>query len=234
MSKTAFNCHIKHLLKHTDIKRHILINYEIWNKNHTNHNKFYKNTLYSIATWIVNIKYFILQYEHHNVLIKVWLERLQHQRISEQKVAPMSHQQTGAKKSVWKIKDDKWASGQICLPTSCKWNADNVWAHRGGTSTGKGHVSGVKLKTADGTWMLPIQHSHLHPTLSAPDMDSPILWACTTRLFLTRILKKWKKKNKTKHETWVIMLTDHDKLRVGSEARLQGQPFTIVIALRFR
>lgn len=29
------------------------------------------------------------------------------------------------------------------------------------------------------------------------------------------------------------MLTDHDKLRVGSEARLQGQPFTIVIALRF-
>lgn len=29
------------------------------------------------------------------------------------------------------------------------------------------------------------------------------------------------------------MLTDHDKLRVGSEACLQGQPFTVVIALHF-
>lgn len=103
----------------------------------------------------------------------------------------MSHQQTGAKTSVWKRKDDKWASGHIRLPSRCKWNADDVWAHRGGTSTGKGHVSGVKLKAADGTWMLPVQHSHLHPTLSAPDMDPPILWACTARLFLTRILKKW-------------------------------------------
>lgn len=62
---------------------------------------------------IVNLKYIILQYEHQNVLIKLWLLRLKNQQISEQKVAPMSPQQTGAKKSVWKRKDDKWASGHI-------------------------------------------------------------------------------------------------------------------------
>lgn len=100
---------------------------------------------------------------------------------------------------------EKMINGQICLPGRCKWNADDVWAHRGGTSTGKGHVSGVKLKTADGTRMLPVQHSHLHPTLCAPDMDSPILWACTARLFLTHILKKWKKTwnlSNPAHRSW--------------------------------
>lgn len=79
------------------------------------------------------------------------------------------------------------------LSSRCKGNADDDGAHRGGTSTDKGHVSGVKLQTADGTRMFPVQHSHLHPTLSAPDMDPPILGACTPTLFLTHISKKWKK-----------------------------------------
>lgn len=104
-----------------------------------------------------------------------------------------------------KGKDDKRQSGHTCLPSRCKGNTDDVWAHRGGTSTDKGHVSGVKLQTADGTRMFPVQHSHLHPTFSAPDVDPPILWACTTRLFLTHILKKWKKTwnlSNPAHRSW--------------------------------
>lgn len=41
----------------------------------------------------------------NNVLIRLGLERLEHQRISEQKVAPMSHRQMGAKTSVCKGKE---------------------------------------------------------------------------------------------------------------------------------
>lgn len=104
-----------------------------------------------------------------------------------------------------KKKDDKWALGLICWPSRCKCKADDVWAHRGGTSTGKGHVSGVKLETADGTRMFPVQHSHLHPTLRAPDVDPPVLWACTTRLCLAHIFKKWKKTwnlSNCAHRSW--------------------------------
>lgn len=48
-------------------------------------------------------------------------------------------------------------------------------AHRRGAGAGKGHEFGVKLKTADGSRMFPVQHSHLHPVLGAPHVDPPVL-----------------------------------------------------------
>lgn len=64
----------------------------------------------------------------------------------------------------------------------------------------KRHVSGVKLQSVDGSGMFAVQHGHLHPTLSAPNMNSPVLW------------------------------TNHDKLWVRSEAGLQVDAFTVVVA----
>lgn len=87
----------------------------------------------------------------------------------------------------------------------CQAGADEVWAHRGGTRTDKCHVSGVELKAADRSWMFAIQHSHLHPILGAPDMDSPILWACTIRGIQTQILQKWTnpvKLSNRAHRSW--------------------------------
>lgn len=51
-------------------------------------------------------------------------------------------------------------------------------SHHVGARASKHHVSGVKLKSADGSLMLAIQDGHLHPTLSAPHVNSSILGAC--------------------------------------------------------
>lgn len=50
-----------------------------------------------------------------------------------------------------------------------------VLSHHVSAGSGKGHVSGVKLHSADGSQMLPIQHSDFHRVLCAPNMDSPVL-----------------------------------------------------------
>lgn len=52
-----------------------------------------------------------------------------------------------------------------------------VWSHHVSAGTSKRHVSGVELQSVDGSWMFPIEHSHLHPTLSAPHMDSAVFGA---------------------------------------------------------
>lgn len=39
-------------------------------------------------------------------------------------------------------------------------------------------------------------------------------------------------RNKAKHKAGVLGLTDHDKLRVRSEAGLQGDTFTVIVALK--
>lgn len=54
----------------------------------------------------------------------------------------------------------------------------SVCSHHVGASAGEHHVPGVELKTADGPLMLPVQDGHLHPTLSAPHVNSSILGAC--------------------------------------------------------
>lgn len=69
----------------------------------------------------------------------------------------------------------------------------SVWhicSHHVGAGAGKRHVSGVKLQSVDGSWMFPVQHSYLHPTLSAPNVDSPVLRACTTGNILTWLLQE--------------------------------------------
>lgn len=98
----------------------------------------------------------------------------------------ISHQHTGARMSVKRRRNHKWAFIEVC-PAAATVHGTLMWSHHVGAGTSKRHVSGVKLKSVDGSWMFPIQHSHLHPTLSAPNMDSPVLWACTTRHILTQM-----------------------------------------------
>lgn len=98
----------------------------------------------------------------------------------------ISHQHTGARMSVKRRRNHKWAFIEVC-PAAATVHGTLMWSHHVGAGTSKRHVSGVKLKSVDGSWMFPIQHSHLHPTLSAPNMDSPVLWACTTRDILTQM-----------------------------------------------
>lgn len=54
----------------------------------------------------------------------------------------------------------------------------SVWTHHVATGASKHHVPGVEAKSPDWPLMLPVQDGHLHPTLSAPYVNSTVLGTC--------------------------------------------------------
>lgn len=125
-------------------------------------------------------------------------------------------------------KKEEIPSEQICSAEGyC--TLTSVWSHHVGARAGKHHVPGVKLKSADGPLMLPVQHGHLHPTLSAPHVNSSVLGACGRK---THCLQHRWGGPKTTCRASLVMPTNHDKLRVRGETGLQGFTFTVVVALR--
>lgn len=75
-----------------------------------------------------------------------------------------------------------------------------VCIHHVSAGTGKRHVSGVKLQRVDGSWVFPIQHRYLHPTLCAPNMHPPVFWTCRRQM----LFQKNKQTNKphTHIQSW--------------------------------
>lgn len=120
-------------------------------------------------------------------------------------------------------------SWQLMLLQLVKW----VWySHHVSAGAGKRHVSGVKLQSVNGPWMFPVQHGHLHPTIGAPDMDSPVLWACTVRYSLTQSEQNGHPTMRHKILWCYFSFTYHNKLWIGSEAGLQGDASAVIVALQ--